>query len=306
MKKKIYYQIRPNIDWLFLYIVYMILDKNILIKLTRPNIRFYKYKYDCKVGDYINIDVADLTYGSSELVRVKCDICGFERLLMYRKYIKNNNRQGYYTCSSKCSTGKKKVTFFEKYGFDSPLKCDEIKKRVKKTCIDKYGFDNPMKSPLVLKKKENTCFFKYGSINYVNSESFIKKMNDDYSVDNPMQSVDINNKRIKSSFYINEFDSVKYQGKYELDFLQMCKENYIHVSKPKFSIKYLIDDCYKIYLPDFFISDKNLIIEIKSSYFLNLQKEKNELKKEYSIINGYNYLLILDKDYTEFKKLLNI
>jgi hypothetical protein len=58
-------------------------------------------------------------------------------------------------------------------------------------------------------------------------------------------------------------------------------------------------------LPDFFIENKNLIIEIKSTYYFNLHKEKNILKKNYTISSGYNYLLIVDKDYDEFENYMN-
>ena len=58
----------------------------------------------------------------------------------------------------------------------------------------------------------------------------------------------------------------------------------------------------KKYLPDFYISGLNLIIEIKSTYYFNLHKEKNIKKIESVKDNGYNFILILDKNYKEFKE----
>jgi hypothetical protein len=292
-------------DDTILYIVYMILDKFIIVKMSKPNIRFYKDKYKCKVGDLVCVEVCDLSLGISELVLVKCDICGFEKRLIYRKYIKNINRQGFYTCSSKCSSIKKKNTCTKNFGFDSPLKSPDIRDKVKGTCLIRYGFDNPNKSDLVKQKTKNTCRLKYSSDSYVNSDDFKLSMLEKYGVENPMQSFDINNKRIKSSFEINEFESIKYQGKYELDFLEFCKKMSIFPIKPNFSINYIYNDVQKIYLPDFFIENKNLIIEIKSTYYFNLHKEKNILKKNYTISSGYNYLLIVDKDYDEFENYMN-
>lgn len=49
----------------------------------------------------------------------------------------------------------------------------------------------------------------------------------------------------------------------------------------------------------------NLIIEIKSTYYYNLHKSKNILKKEYTIKGGYRYIIILDKSYDIFIKLYN-
>jgi hypothetical protein len=42
-----------------------------------------------------------------------------------------------------------------------------------------------------------------------------------------------------------------------------------------------------------------LIVEIKSSYIYEREKKKNEAKKEAAINNGYNFIFIIDKDYTE-------
>ena len=63
----------------------MILDEFILLKISKPNVRFYKEKYFCKVGDLISISVDDLTHGSNELVLVKCDVCQKEKKSMFRK-----------------------------------------------------------------------------------------------------------------------------------------------------------------------------------------------------------------------------
>ena len=46
----------------------------------------------------------------------------------------------------------------------------------------------------------------------------------------------------------------------------------------------------------------NLIIEIKSKYYFNLHKEKNIKKIESVKENGYNFILILYKNYKEFKE----
>jgi Uma2 family endonuclease len=123
-----------------------------------------------------------------------------------------------------------------------------------------------------------------------------------YGVENPMMSSLFNNNRIKNSFKINEFFSVKYQGKYELDFLVFCKKNNIFVERPNFTIPYLFLSEEKKYIPDFYISNLNLIIEIKSTYYFNLDKDKNIKKIEAVKDNGYNFILILDKKYKEFKE----
>jgi hypothetical protein len=278
----------------------MILDIYVNVEIKRANVRFYKEKYNCKVGDFINVKIIDLPKGTELEILVKCDICGMERMLMYKKYLINIGRQGYYTCSSKCSTEKKRKTFIEKYGVDNPNKNEIVKKRKKLTCIEKYGVDNPQKSDIIKNKSKITCIKKYGNSSYVNSQEFKSKMNEKYGVDNPMMSYLINDKRIKTSFKINEFESIKYQGSYELDFLKYCKENNIIVNRPNFNINYIyLQECKK-YLPDFYLKELNLVIEVKSTYYFNLHKEKNLSKMKYTTEGGYEYIIILDKNYKEF------
>lgn len=281
------------------YIYYMILDKFINIEMKGANIRFYKEKYNCIVGDIVSIDITDLRKGTSLLVNTECDVCGSFKKLSYRKYIKSINNGGYYSCSSKCSTNKKKNTYIENYGVDSPLKCDMIKDKMKITCINKYGVDNPMKNDDVKKRSRETCLDRYDSETYVSSELYKEKMNEIYGVDNSMQSIEVNSKRIKSSFNMGEYGDIKYQGSYELDFLKQY-HNKVDIIRPEFTIKYTDnDDTEKSYLPDFYIPSKNLVIEIKSTYYYNLHLELNLLKKKSTIESGYNYLLIMDKNYNE-------
>lgn len=283
----------------------MIIDKEIEVKIHRANIRFYKEKYNCKVNDFILVNISDLPIGVTIPLLVKCDLCDNEKKLSYKKYIKNIKNGGYYSCSSKCSKEKREKTYFKRTGFQHQLQNPIILDKIKSTCISRYGFDNPNKSDLVKDKTRKTCMIKYNSSNYVNSITYKQSMIEKYGVENPMQSNEINDKRIKSSFLINDFESIKYQGKYELNFLHFCKNSNIPISKPKFTIDYYEDGIKRKYLPDFYIESINLIIEIKSTYYYNLHKNKNILKKEYTIKEGYTYIMITDKSYDVFEKLYN-
>ena len=104
-------------------------------------------------------------------------------------------------------------------------------------------------------------------------------------------------KKILSGFRIKKHEcGLNYQGTYEKDFIDFCICNKIIISKPP-SFLYEMNGNKKRYYPDFFIEKYNLIIEVKSSYYYELHKEKNELKKQSIIDNGFLYLLILDKNY---------
>jgi hypothetical protein len=49
-------------------------------------------------------------------IKVKCDICGKEKEIMFQKYIKNISNGGFYSCSSKCAQDKIKKTNKDKFG----------------------------------------------------------------------------------------------------------------------------------------------------------------------------------------------
>ena len=73
-----------------------------------------------------------------------------------------------YSCSSKCSQFKNKITKKEKY--DDENYNNEIK--YKKTCLEKYGVDNTFKSKDVIVKIDKIKREKYGE----NFELIVEKM----------------------------------------------------------------------------------------------------------------------------------
>lgn len=281
----------------------MIIDEIIEIKIKNiTSLKHFSTKYrSVEIGKVIYIFASDLNKGSSILVNVECDVCQCKKILMFRKYSKNINRGGYYSCSSKCAVSKKENTNLNKYGVKNAIQNKDIQIKIKSIFLEKYGFDNPTKSVLIKKKRKETCKAKYNANSFVESKLFKEKMIEQFNVTNPMQSTIINSKRIKTSFERNEHENIAYQGSYELDFIKYCIENKIGISKPNFSIKY---NKTKVYFPDFYIERLNLVIEIKSTYYLNLHSELNFLKKESTIKSGYKYLLILDKDYKELESLI--
>jgi hypothetical protein len=79
------------------------------------------------------------------LISVRCDVCFNEKKIPYRKYIKNISKYNLYTCSSRCSDLKRRMTNLEKFGVERPLKSEEYRTKSRNTCLERYGVDNPMK-----------------------------------------------------------------------------------------------------------------------------------------------------------------
>ena len=49
----------------------------------------------------------------------------------------------------------------------------------------------------------------------------------------------------------------------------------------------------------------NLLIEIKSKYWWDIHLEKNLIKEKNVKDCGYNYIVIMDKDYLEFQNIID-
>ena len=60
-----------------------------------------------------------------------------------------------------------------------------------------------------------------------------------------------------------------------------------------------------MYHPDFYLPNYNLIVEVKNSYLAERDCLIIEQKKNSVLQNGYNYIMIIDKDYTEFIKIFH-
>lgn len=84
------------------------------------------------------------------------------------------------------------------------------------------------------------------------------------------------------------------RSSYETDYANILDDNKIHYEVESLKIKYFDTQLNKerIAIPDFYIRDKNLIVEIKSNFTLDIQnmKDKVILYKN----NGYDFKLILE------------
>ena len=135
------------------------------------------------------------------------------------------------------------------------------------------------------------------------TEKFKKTCLKKFGVENASQNIDVYNKGLMTRLLRKRYKDTNlyYQASYELDFL----DKYYDIIKDLEngpSIKYKYKRKNKVYHSDFYISFLNLVVEIKSSYFYN--EIVDTLKKQATISSGYNYIMILDKDYKEFELLI--
>lgn len=93
------------------------------------------------------------------------------------------------------------------------------------------------------------------------TEGMRKKLSDSMKkvVENNPESYTSSNRGRVKQFVV---DGIKFQGKWELEFYQYCKTNNIHITRSNEWFEYEWNGTRK-YFPDFFLTEKNLYIEVK-------------------------------------------
>lgn len=122
----------------------MILTREITIRITESNYQYYEdMGYDVSIGEDLVIPIELLSKGSHFKIKCKCDGdgCAKEKEVIFKNYVKYNNKWGEYFCR-KCSEAKRKKSLQENYGVDYPIQNKKVLTKMKKTILDKYGVDN--------------------------------------------------------------------------------------------------------------------------------------------------------------------
>ncbi len=262
----------------------MILSK---IAKVRNNPRIRKFYNDLGLDtsvEFIEVPISLLTKGSQSLISCKCDLCEEKKEMSYKTYNYRIKFDGLYYCS-KCCLIKKEKTLMSKYGVKSYTQSEDFKNKSKETCIEKYGHEFYQSSDEYKNKIIQTCTDKYGC-------------------ENVMQNKEHFDTQSKSSLKTKKYNNTEliYQGTYELDFLEKYYNRLI-IEKIN-PIQYKLNENKHYYHPDFYLPEYNLIIEVKSSYTYEYDLDKNIAKKEYSIKSGFNFIFIIDKQYSELETLI--
>jgi hypothetical protein len=199
------------------------------------------------------------------------------------------------TSNSELLKEKRKQTFIKNFGVNSYTSTNEFKEKSKQTKLKKYGHSNYVDQ----KKLKQTKLEKYGDENYNNREKAKQTCLEHFGVENQMQDKEIFEKQQNSAHRFKFFKNTNliYQGLYEYDFLEKYYDKFPKI-KRGLRIKYYdINNKIRYYYSDYYISSLNLIIEIKSSWTLH----KNDKQKEKgAVANGFNYIMIIDKNYKDF------
>jgi hypothetical protein len=199
-------------------------------------------------------------------------------------------------------------TCLRKFGVKNPYQSKTIKNKIKETNLKNLGVEYPMQNKEIQEKSKQKCIQKYGVENVFQSEKIKQKSRETSLINNGveygMQNIEILEKSQKTRFRFHKYKNTNiwYQGSYELDFLEKYFKK-LDILRPN-TIKYLYENKHKYYHPDFFIPSLNLIVEIKNSYLAIRDKKQIKAKRKATISSGFNYIMIIDKDYTQFNDLI--
>lgn len=120
----------------------MILTREINIKINESNYSYYEdLGYDVSMGEIITIPIELMSRGSHYKIKCKCDGCGVEKEVIFKNYVKYDNKWGEYFCR-KCSEKKRKETLRKNFGVDYPIQNKRVLNKMKSTLMEKYGVDN--------------------------------------------------------------------------------------------------------------------------------------------------------------------
>jgi hypothetical protein len=104
----------------------MILTREIEVKISESNYQYYEdLGYDISIGDIVVIPIELLTKGSHYKIKCQCDGCSITKDVIFKNYVKYNNKWLYYYCR-KCSENKRKETLRMNYGVDYPIQNSNI------------------------------------------------------------------------------------------------------------------------------------------------------------------------------------
>ena len=183
----------------------MILNSAIKIEITESNLRYYqRTNRDLNIGDIFSIQLNQLSPNSGLKVDIKCDYCGDEYKMEYRKYLRSIKIIDKNSCKKKtCSSSKVKESNLKKYGVQNVMQLSENVDKARQYNLKKWGVNHPMQLEAIKDKIKRTNLIKYGTENPMQLDEFKNKIKNTnlikYGHENPMQLDEIKNKVNKTN-----------------------------------------------------------------------------------------------------------
>jgi|GEM_PF-1125140 len=176
---------------------------------------------------------------------------------------------------------KYEATCLKKYGNKFHMFSNAIREKIKKSNLEKYGVTCTLHYPETYEKTKKTNLKKYGFESHLQNIDIQKKIQD-------------KSHKTKKYIYDNTTFITQGYGNLFLDFLKSInyKESFIKSEYNCPTFIYTTDKLH-IYRPDFYLTDKNTIIEIKSEYTFFADFEKNIQKAKAVLSQGFTFIFVI-------------
>lgn len=286
--------------------------------------RYREMGYDFRLGEFVDIKVADLPQYSPVELDFSCDYCGKIFRAKYSAYMKSMRGKIHkYACvecrwkeareSNRIVYGvdnvmqvdkykeKLEKTNVSRYGVKSTLLVDDIQDKIKATCRERYGVDYAVASKEMIAKRRIALQEKYGvdvpTKSEVIKERIRKTCIERYGVDNPQKNSEVRGKTVKTLFANN----VVYTS------IQQKYLHRVYGGTMNFPIsRYNVD----ILTPDLFVIEYDgggHNLGVKAFQMPSEMFEKREIVRDQTIKRaGYKIIRITSrKDYLPSDKILN-
>lgn len=149
-------------------------------------------------------------------------------------------------------------------------------------------------------------------------ENMKKKYGKEHLLDDPEQQKKmLEGRKISGKYKFSDGKEIGYVGSYEKDFLEFCDEDLeiksSEIVECPHIFYYKYDDKKRFYIPDFFIPNFNLIVEIKDGgdnpnkhhKIVEVDHVKDRLKWKAVIDDKrFNFIVITNKDYINFVEMM--
>lgn len=257
-----------------------------------------------------------------------CKVCNAMKKIEKRK-LTNFERYGVeHTFQRADVRTKTKATNLERYGVEHPQKCSEVREKAKTTNLERYGVENPFQSLEVQEKIKATnlerCGYEYSSqspetkykIQKTNLERYgfefpsqrpdvrakcVQTSLERYGVEHPMQDAKIAERASKAAYNLKDFTypcgtTIKVQGYEPFALKYLVEQGYAcqdittkRTDVPE--IWYVKGERPARYFCDIFIAKDNRIIEVKSTWTYEKDKDDLVLKERACVDAGYAFEL---------------
>lgn len=125
----------------------MLLTKVVSVRIMGNVCQYYRRNnINVQYNKVNELPIELLNPQSHLIVDAKCDVCGKQVKIQYRRYNQSLSRGGYYTCSSKCAKDKYKNTMLRNYGVEFGPQSEVVKEKNRKTNLERYGATHFRKS----------------------------------------------------------------------------------------------------------------------------------------------------------------